>query len=122
MSDRLNELRRQRALVQEQLTWLDREIAALTANPPPAPAREAAAPLVSASPTVVPAAVPPADFPEYQPDPVGAQKEARRGCLLAASLAFTLLLIIATAIFFFAYRDHPLFFAGQPADRATESK
>ena len=49
MSDRLAELQRQRALAQEQLAWLDREIAKETGQAP-----VAAAP----APAIVPVAAP----------------------------------------------------------------
>lgn len=43
MPDRLAELRRQRALVQEHLAWLDRELAALERTSPPRSAESPAA-------------------------------------------------------------------------------
>lgn len=42
MPDRLDELRRQRALVQQHLAWLDAEIAAAQGGATPAPAAPAA--------------------------------------------------------------------------------
>jgi len=66
MSERLSELLRQRALLQEHLAWLNREITAATARqpppvvgippaaPPPAPAHAAVAPPIPAT-VVVPA-------------------------------------------------------------------
>jgi hypothetical protein len=53
MSDRLQDLFRQRQLVQEQLAWLDREIANASGDP-----------LRSS-----PATLPPADFPQPTPPP-----------------------------------------------------
>jgi hypothetical protein len=93
MSDRLAELRRQRALVQQHVEWLDREIAAETArlNPAQAGAKiaavvAAAAPAVATTPAVMPSAVaapiaktlasnpslhstPPVNVPEVAADP-----------------------------------------------------
>ena len=48
MPDRLAELRRQRALVQEHLAWLEREIAATEKTP--SATRPADAPLTAAAP------------------------------------------------------------------------
>jgi len=88
MSDRLNDLQRQRALAQEQLAWLDREIA-----------REAglAAPVTPAAPASTPAPVPAptvtatnaqiateaeAILAQYKRDPADLEKNVKRGCYL----------------------------------------
>ena len=69
MSDRLSELLRQRALLQEHLAWLDREIEAAArssstpssaALPRPVPTEVPAFPPTPALPTVSVAAIPPA--------------------------------------------------------------
>jgi hypothetical protein len=132
MPDRLEILRQQRALVQEQLAWFDREIAALTPIAPGTPAApaspspDAATPAVPVAPqaTAVRQAAPvspPLDFPEYQADPVGMQSAARRGCLMYAGLAFLLLFLGAVAIYFLGYRDHPvLFVTDKPAAKAPK--
>ncbi|MDB6093404.1 MAG: hypothetical protein JWM32_966 [Verrucomicrobia bacterium] len=132
MSDRLASLRHQRALVEQQLDWLDQEIAALEAPGPaatPARAIPSSASLPTPAPTPAPQPLqsplyakpllrtpkpaPPAidvleDFPEYQADPANMQSEARRGCLIYTVIAFVVLILAMTAIYFFAYRDHPL--------------
>src|SRR4051812_37531409 len=56
VSDRLNDLRRQRALAQEQLAWLDREIARETG----AVSAPASSPVPH--PVVAPAVLPPSAF------------------------------------------------------------
>ncbi len=72
MSDRLSELLRQRALLQEHLAWFDREIDAAArsssspsgaALPRPAPTDVPAFPLTPPLPTVSVAAIPPAPSP-----------------------------------------------------------
>lgn len=98
--DRLHELRRQRALVSQHLDWLDREIAAADPPaPPPATAPLETVPLAAMS------------VPEYIPDPEGAGRATRRGCLLYAALAFVLFFALLATIYFWRYRDRPLFFA-----------
>lgn len=98
--DRLSELRRQRALVSQHLEWLDREIAAaepLAPSPAPAPPESDPRPMVI--------------MPEYAPDPEGAQRATKRGCLLYAALALVLFFAVLAAIYFWRYRDRPLLFA-----------
>ena len=99
--ERLSELRRQRALVSQHLEWLDREIAAAES---PAPPPAAPAPLeISPMPAVI--------LPEYVPDPEGARRATKRGCLLYAALALVLFFAVLLAIYFWRYRDRPLLFA-----------
>ncbi len=100
MSDRLAELRRQRALVQTHLAWLDAEIAraagaTTTTLPPAAPAPTVAVP--SAALPAVPATedpprmTPVADtiLEEYRVPEASLKNDVRKGCLLyfAAALA-----------------------------------
>ena len=83
MSDRLKDLQRQRALAQEQLAWLDREIARESgAVPSPAPAP-------AATPMTPPAAGPAhavtdaeALLAQYRSKPESLQGEVKRGCFL----------------------------------------
>jgi len=58
MPDRLNELRRQRALVAEHLAWLDREIAAESGSPAPRAHPEQATRVEGPAPLVAPASAP----------------------------------------------------------------
>src|SRR6185312_12011020 len=94
MPDRLDELRKQRALVQQHLTWLDHEIAAVTVTrltlppfamrsstrPPIAPtATTPSVPLGGAAkPVVVP------ELSEFQVNPDEVQVDTRKGCILYA--------------------------------------
>ncbi len=109
MSDRLNELKRQRALVAGHLQWLDQEIAACS----PADA----APATSATPPPAPLLVPaPPAPPSEQPrntDPglILLQDEERRrgevsksGCWIVFSVLLLLLVGSVTAVILFKYR------------------
>lgn len=89
MSDRLAELVRQRALVQEHLAWLNREIAAAAEAArvvPPAENAGAAPPDRPASAVSVAPAVAGLDADEimarYQVSPVTVKNDVRKGCLL----------------------------------------
>ena len=106
MADRLAELLRQRALLQEHLAWLDREIAkasnsaspALTALPilkppllapsiPAPPTTVRRLPLASSAPVIAPAADARADdadeiLEQYRVAPAALQTDIRKGCLL----------------------------------------
>ena len=115
MPDRLEILRHQRALVQEQLAWIDREIAELSSQATPGVTPAALAPPAPrpSPPHPVPVAPSLPDFPEYQADAASMQSAARRGCLMYAALAFALLIAATVALYFLAYRDHPVFFAGE---------
>ncbi|MDB6115939.1 MAG: hypothetical protein JWQ62_2884 [Lacunisphaera sp.] len=102
VSDRLTELQRQRALLQEHLAWLEREIAREAG----APARPAAAPLPHLTQAPFPALA-----QRREPDPVAAQhaaeeimaryqqpvadttKDVKRGCYLYFALAMGLLIL-----------------------------
>lgn len=90
MSDRLRELQRQRSLAQEQLAWLDREIAAASGNVPPAtpgsPAPIPAAPTASEVTTVDAEAI----IAKYQNDAGNLQTKVKRGCFAYFALAFVL--------------------------------
>lgn len=108
MSDRLNELRRQRALLQEHLDWLDREIAATSgaahpaartvksSTPPMVAAPAALSPIISVSLSESPAAHDTeALLRQYASDPKDSEASVKRGCWVAflASFAFLGLLV-----------------------------
>lgn len=102
MSDRLTELQRQRALAQEQLAWLDREIAresGTTTNVP-----EPVVPIVN--PAHRPAAAVPAPsaddlLRQYQGGATNIRSEVKRGCLIYFFAAFALLALALAAFAFF---------------------
>ncbi|MEO7599763.1 MAG: hypothetical protein ABIV50_12570 [Opitutus sp.] len=110
---RLAELRHQRSLVQEQLAWLDREIATEVGDTAPAPASSRIHATAEVNSTAVP------ELESYVPDPISAAAQTRRGCLVA--LAFGLLATIAglTAIYLLKYRDRPLIFPSVEAPAST---
>ena len=111
MSDRLDELRKQRALVQQHLTWLDHEIAAVTVNRltlPPFAIRQGTRGPIPVPPA---GAVPIPELSEFQVDPTDVQVDTRKGCILYAGLAFLVLILILVAIYFLGYRDNPVLFA-----------
>lgn len=109
MSDRLAELQRQRALVQEHLAWLDREIAATGKGlERPAPA---ATPLTATAQPATPAAVATKPEPseakidellaQYRSAPGAVRQDVRKGCLLYFALALVVL-AASVAILYFA--------------------
>ncbi|MEO5957921.1 MAG: hypothetical protein ABIZ49_12405 [Opitutaceae bacterium] len=109
MPDRLAELRRQRALVQDHLAWLDREIAATSAvrpsDPSPAPLRPVAStamPITANAPTENPAEAE-TILEQYRVPATMMKQDVRKGCLLyfAGALA---LLALGVAILFFVFR------------------
>ncbi len=104
--DRLQELRRQRALVQQHLAWLDREIAASAGafappSPPPPPA-------LPAEP-VRSAAEHEADIllESYREESRSAPAAARRGCLIFFFLALALLGLGVLALYFHVSSGNP---------------
>jgi hypothetical protein len=89
MSDRLKDLQRQRALAQEQLAWLDREIARETGGQP----SPSSVPTVGLNPR--PASTQPADssdadaiISQYQDAGRSIHAETRRGCFIYLFAAF----------------------------------
>ncbi|HVZ64807.1 MAG TPA: hypothetical protein VG936_09570 [Lacunisphaera sp.] len=116
MTDRQKELQRQRALVQEQLAWLDREIAREAGTGPVAtPAAPTATPVTP--PAMVPPGAPPgpassreaaaraeaeaeAMMAEYRRDPESLQSSVKKGCILYFIGAFALLALGLVAWYF----------------------
>jgi len=104
VSDRLSELQRQRALAQEQLVWLDREIAKETGQAP-----VAAAP----APTAVPAPATPRAavmdeaaaraaqeiIAQYEKPAGSLTQDARRGCFLVFFLALGAVVLLAVTAY-----------------------
>lgn len=111
MSDRLKELQRQRALAQEQLAWLDQEIARETGAAKPKPmvpvTRVATnAPMVGGVPSsrVGPAANPDEILQQYQGKDTSIHSEVKRGCLIYFFAAFALLALGIAAFALFTRR------------------
>ncbi len=110
MPDRLAELRRQRALVQEHLAWLEREIARTGGDAGAAPSATAGSvPAVSAAPV---AAREPSDasvekiVAHYRTSPDAVRDDVRRGCFLYFAIAL-MFLALAVAGLWFALRPTP---------------
>jgi hypothetical protein len=104
-SDRLSELRRQRAQVADHLAWLDREIAACAgaALPPVATPRSDSAPSPSTAPV-------PADtaseeiLHQYHEEAASSPAAARTGCLVFCVAASAAIALVLFAIYWFGYR------------------
>lgn len=110
--ERLNELRRQRDAIQAHLNWLDAEIAREAAAAGESSTKATPATTVAQADSGVPMAP-----IEYEPDPVSAAADAKRGCLIWFVALFVLATAAAIALYFWKYSDHPLFFA--PDDEAA---
>ncbi len=91
VTDRLQELRRQRALVQQHLAWLDAEIAAAT--PSAAVPNEGAAPTDPAPAVPAPPATPEEAeaLAQARAEAANAPAAAKRGCWVVFAGAFLLL-------------------------------
>ena len=118
MADRLDELRKQRAVIQQHLTWLDHEIAAMTVTRltlPPFAMRGNTRPPVPGATNAPMKAAPAAGMPipelsEFQVDPDNVQGDTKRGCLLYSALALVIFALVLAAIYYLGYRDHPVLF------------
>jgi CHASE3 domain sensor protein len=111
MSDRLAELSRQRALVQEHLAWLDAEIARVRVQEGAALAALAATPSPSAEPITAaassetlplsgPAVSADTVLEQYRVAPEALRQDVRKGCLLYFAAAFVLLGIVVVVLYF----------------------
>jgi hypothetical protein len=109
--DRLKELQQQRALVQEQLAWLDREIAAIRgkaetgSSPTPGPIKPASTPR-AALPTRAPDQTAETFSAEeiiaqYQNEAQSLHGNVKRGCFLYFFLALGLLGLGVLALYLF---------------------
>jgi hypothetical protein len=101
---RLDVLRRQRALVQQNLAWLDREIAAEQAQTPSAtPLNPAATPDLTRPALPPTAAIADADadaiIEHYRSGEPNLKADVRRGCLLYATGAFVLLIVVVLGLY-----------------------
>ncbi len=99
MSDRLEELRRQRALQREQLDWIEREIAALEAAAQAGPAEEP--PEITAVPG---ADEDPAEaiLREYAQPRDSIERRTKLGCFLYFGIALAALALGLAAVYLHA--------------------
>jgi hypothetical protein len=99
VSDRLDELRRQRELQREHLEWIDRQIAALEGilpqGPDEAPA-QAAREVRSAEDILE----------EFRQHPAAIGKRTKLGCLLYFAAAMAVLAILAAAFYLHVRSGH----------------
>jgi hypothetical protein len=105
MSDRLTELHRQRALVAEQLVWLDREIAAAGGETPATPAASPP-PITLPPPTHFDNDLPVADkiLAEFRSEADLSPARTRQGCIWSFVGGIALLLLGLAAIYWLHYR------------------
>ena len=101
MSDRLKDLQRQRALAQEQLAWIDREIAQETGQAP-SPGQPVAIPAKPAGGAAAAEASRLADeiIASYQSEAAASPSNVKRGCFLYFALALVLLGLSLVALYF----------------------
>jgi len=100
VSDRLTELQHQRALVQQQLAWLDREIARESGAP--APEVNPGAVGAAGMPPVAPAVrTPTAEeiLAQYAPPTANTTRDVKRGCYLYFVFALGMLVICASSVY-----------------------
>jgi hypothetical protein len=111
MADRLEELRRQRVLVQQHLEWLDREIAAEAGKSKQAETGAKLAAVVTnpTKPTALPAA--PGTAPQANPDaekildeyrvaPASLHSDVRKGCFLYFAAALAIFFGVVAILYF----------------------
>lgn len=110
MSDRLKELQRQRALAQEQLAWLDREIAsetgkAETSSPVTTPH---SFPATSPSPGTTSEATATAEaiIEKYQRTGPSVESQVKRGCFMYFFLALSLVGLGVAALYLYSVYKH----------------
>ena len=99
MSERSDELRRQRELVRQQLAWLDSEIAAQEAEAPPIRASAPPLPVPESPPEMTDAE---AILSEFRRPAASIQTQAKRGCILYFSAAMALLLLGVAVVYLYA--------------------
>lgn len=116
MSDRLTELQRQRALIQEQLAWIEREIAReSTTGKAPSPLSDTPRTRLSSplEPLAVPAStsgpqlVNPAHdaaaeriLDDYRTSPKSIKSDVTKGCFLYFFAAFAAVGLVVAALYF----------------------
>jgi hypothetical protein len=106
--------------VQQHLTWLDHEIAAMTVTRltlPPFAMRSGTRPPVSTAtnPAMPLGGSPPAgmaipELADFQVDPDNVHGDTRRGCIIYSAIALIVMALICGVIYFVGYRDRPVLF------------
>ena len=125
MSQRLEDLQRQRRLMQEHLAWLEQEIARELAQSPggaPSATLPAPSPAGGSRPTVAISSVSRAPFvsepasaavaadqilAQYQQDPSDVRTDIRRGCIIAFSVALALFFAVVAIAYVVYPREIP---------------
>lgn len=102
MTERLQKLLRQKALIQEHLVWIDREITDESGTVPPLPNTIKPAPSATASDT---ASAAEKILGQYNKDTNVVKTDARRGCLIMFFIGFAVF-ILAIAIGYSMYARH----------------
>lgn len=100
MSDRSDQLRRQRDLLREHLAWLEQEMAAEAGRPLEAPA--AWKPPSMSPPAPVDDRDAEAILAEYRKQPTSITRDTKMGCILYFVVALVLLVGGALAVYVFA--------------------
>jgi hypothetical protein len=101
VSDRLSQLQRQRALLQEHLAWLDREIvAAQSGTKPSVPPASVAAAIVPAGTEALATDI----LAQYQSDPASVKEDVKKGCFLYFFLAFAVVGVGVLALYLYSTR------------------
>ncbi len=108
MPDRLSQLRRQRALVQEQLEWINREIASAEAGGEVSPApvarsvalQNAAAAPAASPPTTATTAVEEDIIARYRVGSDTLKHDVKKGCAIYFSAALLLLAAVVVILYF----------------------
>jgi len=106
MTDRLQKLQRQRALILEHLAWLDREIAEDQGVPPLPASVGLPTPVIAAAPTSNTASSDEAEkiLGQFQKNAGDLQTDTRRGCLLIFSIAMGLFALSVIVVYYFYTR------------------
>lgn len=116
MSDRLRELHRQRALLQDHLAWLEREIkeadgtsqpnaaatqphTATAQSPSPPSASTMGLSVITPGPTAT-GSVADAILDKYRVKPTSVQQDVRKGCFLYFTLGFILFVLGVLGLYY----------------------
>jgi hypothetical protein len=110
VSDRSDELRRQRDLLREHLDWLEREISQADAEPAQdAPVARQPPPRIIAPVFSITASDADRDaeaiLAQYRRPAPAVESQTKRGCILYFAVALALFLAVAAAFFFFYYKS-----------------